>query len=162
VKRFLLVLVVLALIGAGVYVYLNRDDLLGDLLGGGTLVVPITVKEADGVGGIQFDVVYDPGVLKPISAKLGKQAKGSSFEHNLDRNGRVAIAIVNMSGIEGDGPVAEVTFERAGKAQDVEVRLTGLKAYHHKSLLPLAPSVRPGRCAAAGDVTPIAIDFAPQ
>ncbi|NQT85938.1 hypothetical protein HQ560_04190 [bacterium] len=161
-KRFFLFLVVLALIAGGVYVYLNRDTLLGDLLGGGTLVVPIAVKEADGAGGIQFDVVYDSAALKPVSAKLGKRAKGSSFEHNLDRNGRVAIVIVNMQGIEGDGPVAEITFERVGKAQDTEVSLAALKVYHHKTLLPLAPAVGPGRCASAGAVTPITIDFAPQ
>ena len=157
-KRFLLFLIVVALIGAGVYAYLHRDSLLG----GATLVVPITVKEADGVGGIQFDLAFDAQALEPVSAKLGKRAQGSAFECNLDRGGHVAIAIVNMSGIEGDGPVAEVTFKRAGGAQDAEVSLARFKAYHHQSLLPLAPTLRPGRCASTGDVTPVTIDFAAQ
>lgn len=152
-KRFLGILIVLALVGGGVYVYLERDTLLGPK----QVVVPVEVVGADGVGGIQFELLYDAQSLKAVDVKPGKRAKGCLFKHNLDDPGRVAVALATPQGIDGDGPIAEITFEPVGQLGGT-MTLEAVQACD-PSALPLSPSLGAAKVSPSGEVSAALIRF---
>jgi len=43
---------------------------------GGRVLVPITLSDGAGVAGFQTDLLFDPGVLKPVSVQLGADTMG--------------------------------------------------------------------------------------
>ena len=82
---------------------------------GSTVDVAIEVANAEKVGALQFEVVYDSSVLEAQSAKAGALASDSLIEVKTDKPGRLFIALVTTNGINGSGTVATASFRVIGE-----------------------------------------------
>ena len=81
-----------------------------------TVDVPIILEGATEVGSMDMVLNYDANVLRAVAVEAGKLGKNALIEANTANDGAVIIALVDSSGINGDGAVAIVTFEVIGDA----------------------------------------------
>ena len=70
-KKFLLIIFLLALIAAGVYFYLQKEGLLGSP---GDVVASIDIKKADNLGPMTLFLDYDADTLEVVKVTPGKLA----------------------------------------------------------------------------------------
>jgi ribosomal protein S28E/S33 len=77
---------------------------------GEVATVPVEIEDAKNVGGIDIAILYDPAILKVKSVEKGVVIKGL-LSSNTDREGIIVIGIVDANGMNGDGSIAEITFE---------------------------------------------------
>jgi len=81
---------------------------------GDTVEVPIELEGASDVGSMSIVMRYDPDVLMAVAIEGDKLGKNAMIEANTAREGEVIIAIVDSSGMNGDGAAAIVSFEVTG------------------------------------------------
>ena len=81
---------------------------------GDTVEVPFDLEGASDVGSISIVVKYDPDVLTAVAVKAGKLSKDALIEANIAKKGEVIIALIDSSGMNGDGAVAIISFEVTG------------------------------------------------
>lgn len=91
---------------------------------GETVTVSINMANGIGLEGGQFDLIYDPNVVNPISAARGgyvPDTSGNLFDYNLAlERGRLRVLWVTAAGSDIDsGTVGTITFEllRAGESE---------------------------------------------
>lgn len=75
-----------------------------------TVEVPIEVRGAVNVGGLQLELIYDPEVLNLQEVRTGTLGRNALLESNNETPGRLKLALVDASGINGDGAVITVIF----------------------------------------------------
>jgi len=102
------------------------------------------VKNADGVGALHIELVYDASALEAVKVKAGKLAKNAMMESNLKTPGRVIIGIVEAEGITGDGTVATVTFKSKSKSAQTALTLENVQAHSAETLHELVAETTPG------------------
>ncbi len=105
-KLLIAALVITAIAAAGVVVALG--------IGGGGIsevVVPIEAQDADNIGALHIELGYDADVLSPVDVRTGALAANAMLEYSTDANGWVVISLVDSSGIDGTGTLAEVEFD---------------------------------------------------
>ena len=78
---------------------------------GDTVEVPIDLEGALDVGSMSIVVKYDPDVLMVVAVEEGKLSKNALIEANTAREGEVIIALIDSSGMNGNGAVAIISFE---------------------------------------------------
>ena len=78
--------------------------------------VPILVRGAQGIGAMQLDVLYDPGVLSPTSVETRGMLAGL-VEHNVVKPGRLRIALATNKAVNGDGEILSATFKVLGGSE---------------------------------------------
>lgn len=81
---------------------------------GAAVEVPINLESATDIGSIDIVLSYDSGVLQAIGVETGELGKSAYLESNTAGDGEVIIAMADPSGINGDGPVAVISFEVIG------------------------------------------------
>jgi len=81
---------------------------------GSTVVVPINLEGASNVGSMDITVQYNPQVLRAVSVENGGLGSGAFIEGNTESAGSVLIALADSSGINGNGAIAEISFEVIG------------------------------------------------
>ena len=81
---------------------------------GDTVEVSIDLEGASDVGSMSIVVKYDPDVLTAVAVEAGKLSKDALIEANTAREGEVIIALIDSSGMNGDGAVAIIFFEVTG------------------------------------------------
>ena len=74
---------------------------------GGGLGVPIKIENADHVGAISFNLLYDSSVLKVTAVNVGDLAKGSSAQWAIVGTGQLKVVVQNAN-INGDGTLVTV------------------------------------------------------
>src|ERR1043165_4681165 len=107
---------------------------------GSTLEVPIDVAGASKVGALQFELVYNQAILAAESARAGALASDSLIEVRRDIPGRLFIALITTSGINGNGTVATASFRVTGMpGQSTSLTPDSGKAWegitHHEVLI---------------------------
>jgi len=81
------------------------------------VAIPVDIQGATDVGSLQFELVYDEGVLRAVEVESGTLVSDAMLEYSVDVPGRVIVGIVSSHGISGDGPVAVVAFQVRGDAE---------------------------------------------
>ncbi len=82
---------------------------------GGTVDVPIEVIGAPGLGALHLELVYDPKVVTPDTVSRGPLAGSNALvDFNPAKPGQLAIGVVTLDAIKGDGVVATVRFKVVG------------------------------------------------
>lgn len=76
--------------------------------------IPINAENANNIGALHLELVYDPTVLEPIKVQKGMLAGNAMLESNIDISGRVVIGIIDASGINGNGSLAVISFSVVG------------------------------------------------
>jgi hypothetical protein len=76
--------------------------------------VPIILEGASDVGSMDMVLKYDPDVLSAVDVEAGELGKNALIEANTARKWEVIIALVDSSGINGDGAVTTISFEVTG------------------------------------------------
>jgi len=115
-----------------------------------TLEVPIEVRAAFNVGGLQLELTYDPEVLQLQGVRAGPLARNALLESNDDIPGRLRLALVNSLGIDGDGAVISVIFLPTGRGVSSAFALESVEA-SDTDLKDLVVKTSPGLYTGPGD-----------
>jgi hypothetical protein len=85
---------------------------------GDEIKAPIQAREAEGIGSLQMEVVYDPTLLEPMEVEEGKMLPGAMLAFNVVEPGRLRVAVVGdpQKPVRGDGELAVVKFKVLGAA----------------------------------------------
>jgi MYXO-CTERM domain-containing protein len=114
-KRILLILLALGLL-AGVASAANTTLSVQSttVASGGTATVPIAIAGATAIGAMDLTVTYDPAVLSFVEAKTGALSTNGMVQANGTTPGRIRIAFVDSSGVNGDGVIITLAFTAKG------------------------------------------------
>ena len=77
---------------------------------GGANVVPVQVKNADGVGALHIEVVYDSSIIEVADVTLGSLGENGQVDYEVESPGRVIIGFIDAMGMSGSGDVVEIEF----------------------------------------------------
>ena len=85
------------------------------LLGcGGTsenvIAVPIEVRNADNIGAMYFEIIYDSTVLEAVEVRADKLATGADSGYNKDTAGTLIVLVENAPKLNGDGALVKAFF----------------------------------------------------
>ncbi|MEX0704373.1 MAG: cohesin domain-containing protein [Planctomycetales bacterium] len=83
---------------------------------GNAVVVPVRLLNPDGVANMNFEVAYDPQVVRPLGAPTRGSLLGSRalFEVNTSEHGRIRIGFAQQTGLSQSGIVAQLPFQAIG------------------------------------------------
>ena len=107
--------------------------------------IPINLKGASNMGGLSFDLVYDPAILEVTTVKAGTLAQNALIDSNTKTPGHVIIGIVSSNGINGSGAVATVTFKSKAKTGTSALTLEKVEAYSADKLQDMRTQVSAGQ-----------------
>ncbi len=87
-------------------------------LSGAEIKAPIHAREAEGIGSLQMEVVYDPTLLEPTEVEEGTMLPGAMLAFNVVAPGRLRVAVVGdpQTPVRGDGELVVVKFKVLGQA----------------------------------------------
>jgi len=107
----------------------------GSYIEDGVLRVPIEVKQAENIGSLMIQLSYDPDVMNAIEVKSSQLTSDSMLEYNTEVPGLVLVGIVDAEGINGDGAIAEITFDIVQNAETTLILFDQLEAYDVETLI---------------------------
>jgi len=82
---------------------------------GGANVVPVQINNADGVGALHIEMVYDSSIVEVANVTLGNLGENGQLDYEVNSPGRLIIGFIDAMGMNGSGDVVEIEFtERAG------------------------------------------------
>lgn len=80
--------------------------------------VPVYLNGANNVGSLEFVLVYEPGVLEVTKVERGALAHNAIIDFGNRTSGRLWVGLIDTDGINGDGPVAVISFNVVGQDAD--------------------------------------------
>ncbi len=108
--------------------------------------VPIRVRGASNVGALQFEITYDGALLTPLKVEAGSLAPNALVQFNAESPGRLAIGLVTVTPINGDGELVTARFKVNGtKGQVIPLILANAQAWDETSLLDILVNTEPGQ-----------------
>ena len=113
--------------------------------GAGASAISINLTNANDVGSLHIELVYDPAIIEVTAVKAGKLAQGAVVDSNISAPGRAIIGIVNANGIAGTGVVASVSFKAKAKTGSSALTLENVKAYSAEKLQEIVATVSAGQ-----------------
>lgn len=124
--------------------------------------VPIELRNADTVGSVQFDLMYDPDVLKLLEVVTAAVPSTTMVDFNTDSAGCVVIGIVDEEGIDGDALSLSLRFSILQKGAGCSLTIENVLAYDAATVSPVSASPTPGEFRGdTGSVTPPVLVFTP-
>lgn len=136
---------------------------------GGTVQIPLTLQGVtERIGNLDLELHYDPSILRATGLNYGGLTGDALMDSNLE-NGRIRIGIASKEGFEGEGSVAEISFEVIGSESTASpLTIANLLANQATDLFPLpipihngvftVISEEEGRADASGDLIISALD----
>ncbi len=122
---------------------------------GGEASVPIQVRGANNVGAVQFEITYDSTLLTPLKVEAGSFIPNALVEFNTETPGRLAIGLVTVTPINGDGELVTARFKINGtQGQVIPLTLANAQAWDETTLLDILVNTEPGQITVASDMTP--------
>ena len=118
--------------------------------GGGGLGVPIKIENADHVGAISFNLLYDSSVLKVTAVNVGDLAKGSSAQWAIVGTGQLKVVVQNAN-INGDGTLVTVKCKALNTTGSSTLVIQVLGATSGNTGEDVGTQVTEGRYSAADD-----------
>lgn len=101
----LIVVIIIAVVIVVVFVLGGSDD-----DGGGENMVPIQVQNANGLGALHIEVVYDSSIVEVTEVSLAGIAENGQVDYEVSNRGRVVIGLIDAMGMNGSGDVVEISF----------------------------------------------------
>jgi len=128
----------LILIASSVVASIERPSSLklvvGNIQGapGAKVELPIEAQAAQQLGALQMELIYDPGILEPLSVEPGTLSADLTVDHHVAIPGRLRI-VMNASAresVSGDGTLLKAIFNVKGTgAQSCALALEEVQAW---------------------------------
>ena len=113
--------------------------------------VPIYLTGAKNVGSLEFILTYDPSVLEVSGVEAGGLARNALFDFGPREPGRLWAGLIDSDGINGDGPVAVVSFRVIGPGSSASrLNLESIYTYDASSLLDILSDATSGSFTVEG------------
>ena len=107
--------------------------------------VPIHLTGAENIGSLEFVLTYDPSVLEVSGVEAGGLAQSALFDFGTRSPGRLWAGLIDSEGINGDGPIAVVSFKVVGPGASTSLlALENITTYDASSLLDILTNVTSG------------------
>ena len=107
--------------------------------------VPIHLTGAENIGSLEFVLTYDPAVLEVSGVEAGGLAQSALFDFGTRSPGRLWSGLIDSEGINGDGPIAVVSFKVVGPdASTSLLALENITTYDASSLLDILTNATSG------------------
>ena len=107
--------------------------------------VPIHLTGAENIGSLEFVLTYDPSVLEVSGVEAGGLAQSALFDFGTRSPGRLWSGLIDSEGINGDGPIAVVSFKVVGPgASKSLLALENITTYDASSLLDILTNATSG------------------
>ena len=119
--------------------------------GDGDVAVPINVQGASNVGSFSIELTYDSTVLEVTGVESGELASNAMMEYNIDNPGLVVIGIVDSSGINGDGAIAEIGFDVIDNEGTSPLILEAVETHDATTLIDIISETSNGSYNGEGD-----------
>ncbi|PKB82225.1 MAG: hypothetical protein BZY88_05025 [SAR202 cluster bacterium Io17-Chloro-G9] len=127
----------------------SSEDLVPYLAVQMQMRVPINLQSASDLGSLEFVLVYEPATLEFVGVDPGALAFDSVIETNLRAPGKVWVGMINPQGVNGDGPIAVVSFHTLeGGQADSPLYLEEVSGHHASTLLDAPSRPIPGMLTA--------------
>jgi hypothetical protein len=108
--------------------------------------VPISATGVVNVGALQFDLVYDPQVLRADTVTRGTPGGNALVDFNASVPGRLRIGMVTTEGIGSDGTIANASFQLTGDAgASTSLTIENARAWDTPAHLEVLVSAEAGR-----------------
>ena len=120
-----------------------------------TVDVPINIEGAKGIGAVQFDLLYDPAVVKAQSITRGPVAGDNALlESNVIQPGRMRAVFATTDGMKSDGIFATARFAVTGNSgQSSALTLENGRAWEPITHVEALVKTEPGKVTVAADYT---------
>ena len=107
--------------------------------------VPIHLTGAENIGSLEFVLTYDPSVLEVSGVEAGGLAQSALFDFGTRSLGRLWAGLIDSEGINGDGPIAIVSFKVVGPGASTSLlALENITTYDASSLLDILTNATSG------------------
>ena len=107
--------------------------------------VPIHLTGAENIGSLEFVLTYDPSVLEVSGVEAGGLAQSALFDFGTRNPGRLWAGLIDNEGINGDGPIAVVSFKVVGPGASTSLlALENITTYDASSLLDILTNATSG------------------
>ena len=117
--------------------------------------VPILATRANNVGSLEFVLVYDSAKLELEQVERGLLSGDALIDFSTPAPGRLWTGIIDLSGIDGSGPVAVVRFKiRDNVGGNMPFTLENVAAFDANTLVDIITGTTPGEFTVSG-VTPL-------
>lgn len=121
---------------------------------GGTVEVPVNLKDASAIGSMDIVLKYDPAVLRAIAVEGSGLGENAYLEANTARNGEVIIALADSRGINGEGAVALITFEVLGNIGSASYLTFEKVSANNIDLTQISTTTKDGTLKVTSEATP--------
>ena len=113
--------------------------------GGASVVVPITTDKCEGMGALQFDLIYDPAIAEPESVDAGAALSNALIEFKIKSPGRLGVALISSEAVTESGELLKIKFKPIPKAAGATtLEIEGQLAWDHKNNLEMLITTAPG------------------
>ena len=120
-----------------------------------SISVPILATRANNVGSLEFVLVYDSAKLELEQVERGLLSGDALIDFSTPSPGRLWTGIIDLSGIDGSGPVAVVRFKiRDNVGGNMPFTLENVAAFDANTLVDIITGTTPGEFTVSG-VTPL-------
>ena len=117
--------------------------------------VPILATRANNVGSLEFVLVYDSDKLELEQVERGLLSGDALIDFSTPSPGKLWTGIIDISGIDGSGPVAVVRFKiRDNVGGTMPFTLENVAAFDANTLVDIVTGTTPGKFTVSG-VTPL-------
>ena len=124
----------------------------GTAAAGSVAKVSIRANAPVTLGALQFDLIYDPTVVRLKQVESGELIPAGLVESNIVQPGRARVALVTNEEIKGDGVLLIAEFEvLAGPARPTSISPEEVRGWDQTNNLPVNIAGR------AGELTRIAV-----
>jgi len=124
-----------------------------------TKEIPINISDADNVGSLHIELVYDSSVLEVTDVKAGSKIKNGVVEFNTNTSGRLVIGIIDATGISGSGRAVSISFDVVGSGK-TDLILENIEATNAETLHDIITEAHKGLYNASDGTTyPPEIEF---
>jgi hypothetical protein len=115
------------------------------------VTVDVQAQQADGLGSLEFVLVFDTEALDLQMIEPGVFAEGALMRTSETQPGRLWASFVSLDGLSGAGPLLRLTFRLStGAEMPVNVSIEEVSAYHAETLLDIPVETIPGSLTADG------------
>ncbi len=153
--RFLLsvtLLVFLSQAASAATVSLKIDTTEGS---GASIDVPITTKECEGLGALQFDLTYDPAIVDVESVDAGSGLSNGLVEFQVKAPGLLGVALISSVPVNGPGELLKVRFKPlTPEGSSTDLAITSETAWDYENNLEMLVTTEAGSLNLTSSIPP--------
>ena len=82
---------------------------------GATVLVPVMLREAQGLTSLGFTLNYDPAVVEVVEISKGARLQPATFSYNSDVPGAISVGFASATALSGGGSAVVVEFRVIGE-----------------------------------------------